>query len=261
MFPKRSLALVALLCGLLWAAPASAGPGHHGGSRGDDSYRGGGGDVPSRVASRIRRAERALERAEDKADDGDATGAASALSSSRKNLTSALKSAKRRVVAGNETGPGAIGAVVDAQHDAVETTAALFDGADGALVDAIAQTLKSALDGRDEAVAAIAALPAADQGDYDWVLEQIDEDAGDEIDAIDEALADDTLTADARTALESAKTQIEATRTAARALIPAAGAESTGAAGDDEECDREGGREGGRRDGGRFGGRQGGPAV
>ena len=263
MFPKRTLVLIALACGLIWAAPASAGPGHHGGSRGDGGYRdGAGGDVPSRVASRIRRAERALERAEDKADDGDASGAASALGSARKNLASALKSAERRVAAGNETGPDAIGAVVDAQHDAIDSTVNLFDGADGALVDALAQTLKSSLDGRDEAIAAIAALPAGDQADYEYVLEQIDEDVGDELDAIDEALADDTLTDDAKAALGQAKTQLEATRTAARALIPAdSGSGANTAADDTGECDHRGGREGGRRDGGQFGGPEEGPEV
>jgi hypothetical protein len=250
MFPKKTLVLIALACGLVWAAPATAGPGHHRGERGDAR----GGDVPSRVASRLARAERALERAEDKVDDGDATGAASSLRSVRKNLAAGLKSAKRRVAAGADNGPESIGAVFRAQHQTIETTAALFDGADGDVVDALGDALKASLDGRDEGVASIAALSEDQREDYARVLEQVDEDIGDEIDQIDEALADDTLTADGRAALEQAKTQLEATRTAVRALLPADSTEAgaTGfAAGDDEECDErrgEGGRRGGPRE-------------
>jgi hypothetical protein len=259
MLPKKSLALLALTCGLIWAAPATAGPGHRGGDRWDGR---GGGDVPSRVSSRLARAERALERAEDKVDDGDAAGAAASLRSVRKNLAAALKSANRRVAAGADNGPDAIGAVFDAQHNTVETTAALFDGADGDVVDALADALKASLDGRDEGVAQVAALSADQREDYESVLEQVDEDIGDEIEQIDEALADDTLTDEARAALEQAKTQLEATRTSVRALLPAGSTEegTTGvAAGDDEECDERRG-EGGRR-GGRRGGPQEGQAV
>ena len=180
------------------------------------------------VADRVARAERSLQRAQDKADDGDTAGAASALSSVRKNLASALKSAKKRVVAGNDTGPDAIGAVTGAQHDVIVGTAGLFDGqTDGSLVQSIADTLKAALDGRDEAIAAIAALPAADQSNYEYVLEQIDSDIADDIDAVDSALSDDTLTPEATAALNDAKAQLTASQTSVQALSASTSAAST----------------------------------
>ena len=239
---QKIVVLAVLVCGLVWAAPAAANGGHHG-RDGRSAERGDrGGNVPSRVADRVRRAERALERAEERADDGETAGAVSSLASARRNLAAALRSAKRRVTAGNETGPAAIRAVVRAQHHAVESTAGLFDGAEGELVDALEQTLDAAIAGRDEAIAAIAALPEDDRDDYAFVVRSIDEDAGDEIEAIDEALEDDTLTPAARQALTEARAALEAGRTSAQPLVSAAQDDGATADVDDDGSARRGGR-------------------
>jgi len=246
MYPKRSLALLALMCGLIWAAPATAGHGHRAQGH-PDLEAGGEGDVPSRIAKRLARAERALGRAEDKVDDEDATGAAKTLRSVRKNLGAALKSARRRVTSGNEYGPDSIGAVFDTQHEVIETTSGLFDGADGEIVDSISDALNAGIEGRDSGIAAIAALSEDDRADYDWVLESVLDDVTSEIEAIDEALADDTLTDEGRAALEQAKTKLEATKTTVEALVPDAEAGDV-ADEDGRDCPRgeRGGRRGGR---------------
>ena len=96
----RSTLLAALAVGLVSAAPAAAGPGHHDGDRAS-SFDGASApdrsDVPSRVANRVKRAKRALNRAEDQADDGNTAAAASALGAAKRNLAAAKRSANRRV--------------------------------------------------------------------------------------------------------------------------------------------------------------------
>lgn len=225
----KKTSAAALASTLVLAMPAAAlagggGPGHGGqgaGARGADR------DVPSRIASKLRAAERALDRAEERADDGNAAGAVSQLGSVRKNLASGTKSALKRVVAGNETGIPSSGAVASTDHRVVAGTVALLDGAGDEVVAGSSSTLDAALDGRDSVVAAITAL--ADRSDYEGVLEDVADDAADEAETIGEALSDDTLTDDAKAALNAALTQVQATAAAASA---AAGTSPEDAAGD-----------------------------
>jgi hypothetical protein len=214
MHLKRTIGLIALSVGLVAASPAGAQPGHH---RGHNASAGGG-DVPSRVAKRVKRAERALDRASGYADDGNDTAAASSLGGVRKNLAAALKAANKRVAAAADNGPGAAGAVARAQHDVITEVSGLFDGAD-ALVGDLNTTLNAGIDGRDSLVAAIAALPTADQQNYVDVLSRIDNDVTDEIDGIDGALADDTLTTEAKDDLTAARAKLVATQTAVQGLL------------------------------------------
>ena len=215
MHLKRTIALMALSVGLVAAGPAAAQPGGHHHGQGASA---GGGDVPSRVAKRVKRAERALDRASANADDGNDAAAASALNAVDKNLGAALKAAKRRVTASADNGPDAAGAVAGAQHDVITEVSGLFDGAD-ALVGDLNDSLNAAIDGRDDLIATIAALSADDQQDYVDVLQQIDSDVSDEIDGIDEALSDDTLTADAQSDLTAARDKLTATQTAVEGLL------------------------------------------
>ena len=211
-------------------------------------------DVPSRVASRLKRASRALDRAEERVDDGETAGAISSLSAVRKNLASAQKSGNRRIGSNADNGPAAAWALTSAQHKIVDATAALFDGVtEAGLVSAIEETLDAALNGRDATVDAIGALPASDQARYEGVLERIDAAVDDEVEAIDEALADDTLTPEATAALNDAKTQAQATQTEVRAMLTAIGASSANAQVADQDGEGERrrdcpeGREGARR--------------
>src|SRR3954447_5819971 len=216
MHLKRTIGLTALSLRLVAAGPAAAQPGaHHG--HGAQAGRGGG-DVPSRVAKRVKRAERALARASGYADDGNDAAAASSLGGVRKNLAAASKAAGKRVAAAADNGPDAAGAVSGAQHDAITEVSGLFDGA-GALVGDLDTTLNAAIDGRDSLVATIGALSTADQQDYVDVLQRIDSDVSDEIDGIDEALSDDTLTNDAKDDLTAARAKLVATQTAVQGLL------------------------------------------
>ena len=218
MHLKRTIGLMALSLGLVAAGPAGAQPGgHHGHGHGANAGRGGG-DVPSRVAKRVKRAEKALDRASGYADDGNDTAAVSSLGGVRRNLAAAVKSAGKRVAAAADNGPDAAGAVARAQHEVIGEVSGLFDGAD-ALVGPLDTTLNAAIDGRDSLVAAIGALPADDQQDYAGVLDRIDSDVTEEIDGIDEALSDDTLSGEARDDLTAARAKLEATQTAVRALL------------------------------------------
>jgi hypothetical protein len=247
MLHRKTLTLVVLVASFALLAPSAfARPGHHGPSA--NGERAGNAsfdrrDVPSRVSSRLKRAARSLDRAEERVDDGETAGAISSLSSVRKNLASAQKSGNKRVSSNADNGPAAAWALTNAQHKVVDATAALFDGVtDPALAGAIEETLDAALTGRDATVDAIAALPVADQEDYYAVLEGVDEDVDDEVEAIDEALSDDTLTSEATAALSDAKTQAQATQTKVKALLAALDANTTTTsqvAGDDEAGRRD----------------------
>ena len=237
---RRTLTAALLGASLVAAAPtaATAGPGHHGGRGGDRAGQSfDRSEVPSRVASRLKRANRALDRASDAVDDGNATGAASALKSVRTNLSAALKAAKRR--ASSDNGPDSFYAVASAQHRVIDEVVSLYDGADDATVAALTDTLNAAIDGRDDLIATI---PSGSQGDYAFVAEAIDEDVTGEIEAIDEALSDDTLSADAQSALTAARAKLVATQSAVQPLVAgssqtAAGDDESGAA-RDEDCPR-----------------------
>jgi hypothetical protein len=212
MYRRLVMTFAVVVASLALLAPSALARGGHGGP-GDREARADGfdrSDVPSRVSSRLKRASRALDKAEERVDDGETAGAISSLSAVRKNLASAQKSGSKRISSNSDDGPAAAWALTNAQHKIVDATAALFDGVtDAALVDAIEETLDAALTGRDGTVDAIGALPIDD-----------------EVEAIDEALADDTLTADATTALTEAKAQARATQTEVRALLTAIGSSS-----------------------------------
>jgi hypothetical protein len=242
MFRRLIMTFAVLVASLALLAPSALARGGHGGP-GEREARAGGfarGDVPSRVSSRLKRAARALDRAEERVDDGETAAAISSLSAVRKNLASAQKSGNKRVSSNADDGPAAAWALTGAQHKVVDAAAALFDGVtEATLVDAIEETLDAALSGRDGTVDAIGALPAADQEDYESVLERIDAAIDHEVEAIDEALADDTLTADATAALNDAKTQAQATQTKVRALLAATGPSATAAQVADEREDGE----------------------
>ena len=236
----KALTLAVVVASLALLAPsASLARGGHHGPRGDDrDARAAFGreDVPSRVSSRLKRASRSLDRAEERVDDGETAGAIASLSSVRKNLASAQKAGNKRIAANAESGPASAWALTNAQHKIVDATAALFDGVtDPGLVSAIEETLDAALSGRDATIDAIAALPAADQEDYHGVLERVDAAIDDEVEAIDEALADDTLTPEAPAALNDAKTQAQATQTEVQALLTALGSTSASQVADDGE--------------------------
>jgi hypothetical protein len=224
--------LPALAVSAVAALPAPAMARGGGGERAEGGRDG---NVPSRVADRLRRAAKAIDRAEERADDGQTDGAITALSSARKSLASALKSAQRRV--STESGPAAIGAVVRAHHRTVATTVNMLDGTTGPLDDAIAQTLKAALDGRDSAIASVVALE--DGSDYSHVMGRVVDATGDEGEAISEALGDDELSAVSKSALESAATQVKATGAAAQAEAGTDSGDDAGFAGDSAE-DRDG---------------------
>jgi hypothetical protein len=242
MHLKRTIGLMALSVGLVAAGPAGAQPGGHPG-HGHGAHAGG--DVPSRVANRVKRAERALDRASGYADDGNDTAAASSLGGVRKNLAAASKAAGKRVAAAADNGPDAAGAVAGAQHDVITEVSGLFDGAD-ALVGDLDTTLNAAIDGRDSLVAAIGGLSADDQQDYVGVLERIDSDVTDEIDGIDEALSDDTLTVAAKDDLTAARAKLVATQAAVQGLL--SGLDTSADSADSSRCDC-GGRRGDSQDG------------
>jgi len=249
---RRTLTAALLGASLVAAAPAvaSAGPGHHGrggdqaGARFDRS------DVPSRVSSRLKRAERALDRASDAVDDGNATTAASSLKGVRSNLAAALKAAKKRAAADN--GPDSFYAVASTQHHVIDEVASLYDGADDTTVAALTETLNAAIDGRDDLIAAI---PAGSQSDYGFVYDAINDDVADEIESIDDALSDDTLTDTAKSDLTAARAKLVATQAVVQPL--AAGTAQTaaddGSSADDArdgDCPRgERGQRGGSRNG------------
>lgn len=205
---KAGATALAATLALSLPATALAERGHRG-ERGDRA-------VPSRVATKLRAADRALERAQERAEDGESAGAATALASVRKNLASALKSAQRRITAsGGRAGTASAKAVSGTDHKVVGGTAAMFDGADGTVTDAAALTLDAAIDNRDAIIAAINALDAETQERYERILEKIVSGVDDEIEAITEALEDDTLTDEGRAALQAALTKLAATKAAA----------------------------------------------
>src|SRR4051812_19645376 len=230
----RTIALVAVAAGLVSAAPALA----HGGSGGRGHGAQARYNVPSRVANRVKRAEKALDRAAAYADDGNDTSALSALGAVRKNMSAALKAAKKRVAASASNGPDSAASVASAQHDVISQTTDLFDGASDALVDGLNTTLNGSIDGRDELIAAIAAL--SDHSDYADVLDQIDSDVTDEIDSIDSALADDTLTQTAQDDLNAAKAKLQATQTTVEGLGGSASASNTAASDDTSDGSESG---------------------
>src|SRR3954453_2549515 len=237
MHLKRTIALLALAVGLVAGGPAAAQSGGHRAHARSD--------VPSRVANRVKRAEKGLDRATGYAEDGNDSSAVTALGSVSKNLAAAEKSAKRRVAAGTDNRPDAAYALAGAQHDVIGETSSLFDGAGATLVSSLNDTLNSAIDGRDDLIAAIGALSTSDQAAYADVLDGIDGDVTDEIDAIDEALADDTLTDAAKADLAAAKTKLQATQTTVQGLGASSTQSTASATSDGSGCDGDHGGQAG----------------
>jgi hypothetical protein len=220
-FTGRIGALAAVLA-LALAAPAAAQSGTSGsqstGSSGTGTATAPTGSVPSRVESRLARADRSLQRAEDAIDDGDNAKGVTALKSVQRNLSAAERAAKRYATGTN--GPAAFAAVEDATHSAVGDLVDLFDGVtDSDTVNQIGATLKSALDGRDDLVAALGALSADQKAGYGSVAGSISSDVADEIAGVQDALANDALKdPEAKDALNAALTQLQASASAASAL-------------------------------------------
>jgi hypothetical protein len=253
---RRTLTAALLGASLVAAVPAAAtaGPGHHGRGGDRDGASFDRSEVPSRVASRLKRAERALDRATDAVDDGNATGAASALKGVRSNLAAAEKAAKKRVT--KDDGADSFYVVARTENTVIEEVVSLYDGADDATVAALTETLNAAIDGRD---ALIAAIPGDSQSDYSFVYERINDDVADEIEAIDEALSDDTLTDAAKADLSAARAKLVATQSVVQPLATSsaqtvADEDGSSAGARDEDCPR--GERGGR---GPRGGSQEGP--
>ena len=244
---RRTLTAALLGASLVAAAPAvaSAGPGHHGRGGDNAGARSDRSDVPSRVSSRLKRAERALDRASDAVDDGNATAAASALKGVRSNLAAALKAAKKR--AATDNGPDSFYAVASTQHNVIDEVASLYDGADDATVAALTETLNAAIDGRDDLIATI---PAGSQSDYSFVYDAINDDVASEIESIDEALSDDTLTDTAKSDLTAARAKLVATQ---GVVQPLAASTSQTAANDDSSSADDGNCPRGQRGGSRNG--------
>jgi hypothetical protein len=178
----------------------------------------------SRIDVKLRAAGRALDRAS-ASDDSAAT--VSALATVRRNLAAASKTALRKPTSETFEQLAAV------EDDIVGGTVALYDGQTGDTVTALSTTLKNALDARDALVTAVNAL--TDKTDYAGVLDAIHEDATDEAADIADTVTDDELTAEAKTALDAATTQLTATAAAAPAATdgddsdyPGAGTDADG---------------------------------
>lgn len=228
-----------LAAALAMAAPAAA---HHRG--GDDGMKAGG-KAPSRVVSKARSALKAIDRADERLNDNETAKAVSQLAAARRSLASAQKTTIRKLSADN--GPAAASVLFAAQGKAASELSGLFDEQTGEAVDALAQTLGYVVDQRDALVAAISALDDTAEAKYAGVMSRAANGIGDEIGDYDDALADDTLTDAAKTAITNAKTKATATKAALEARATALGSSSSNGS-DDRPC--PGGR-GGRGD--RFG--------
>lgn len=235
-----ALALAVALCA---AAPAAAQ--NHAGPPGGGAVRGS--VAPVRVTQQARLAVRAVDRAGERIDDGETAKAVSQLASARRHLASAQKSALKRL--STDAAPASVSVVLDAEASVATQAAGLFDGQDGATVDAIAQTLDAALDARDATIAAVTALDDTAEADYADAYGQAADAIADEISAYDDALSDDTLTDAAKAALTSAKTKATATKAALDARVTALGSASD-SAGPAGPGDCPPGRHGGAPEGG-----------
>lgn len=233
-----------LMAALAVAAPASA---HHRGGDGPQAS----GQASARVVQKARHALKAIDRADERLNDNETAKAASQLAGARRALASAQKTTIRKL--GTDNGPANAGVLFAAQGEAASDLAGLFDEQTGEAVDALAQTLGSVVDQRDALVAAITALDDTAEAGYAGVLGRAASGIGDEIDAYDDALSDDTLTDAAKAAITSAKTKATATKAALEARVTALTASTTTGSGDGQGDGPCHGDRGGRG-GGRFGG-------
>jgi hypothetical protein len=179
--------------------------------------------VPSRVQTKLDRASAAVGRASSAIDDGDNAKGIAALKAIDRNLVGAANAAKKHVADSN--GPDSFGAVEDGTHEAVGEIAGLFDGVtDTDTVNQLGTTLKDALTARDGLVSAIGGLSADQRSGYADVLNAMNSNVADEIDAVQQALSDDTLKdPEAKDALNAALTQLKATASAVQSLLSGLG--------------------------------------
>jgi hypothetical protein len=175
--------------------------------------------LPSRVAAAIRRTETALANAEEHVDEADYTKAIVSLRAVRQNLVRADTAAKRQMNAipadpNAETtpGPDSAIAVLTLDQEAAVTIAGLFNGNTGALVTALASTISTAQLTRDRLLNTIIGLdPEGAGADYaDGMADTLDG-YTDEVANLNEALADDSLSAGSAGALRGALARANAT--------------------------------------------------
>ncbi len=185
--------------------------------------------VPSRVQTKLDRASAAVGRASSAIDDGDDAKGIAALKAVDRNLVGATNAAKKHV--GDSNGPDSFGAVEDGVHEAVGEIAGLFDGVtDTDTVNQLGTTLKDALTARDGLVSAIGGLSADQRSGYADALGAMNSDVADEIDAVQQALSDDTLKdPEAKDALNAALTQLQATASAVQTLLSGLGTSTSSA--------------------------------
>jgi hypothetical protein len=214
--PLRRTLSLALVVGLIAAAPAAAGS-----DPGPPVY-------PGLVNTRLVRTQKALDRAIDNADDGNLDKAVSALYTTRLQLKLAWRAARHKIEHSPATPPpGArlkrrripvrklavasavadqyttAGGVLDMQHTVAQVAIGMIDSAHGKLRDGLSRTIFTALDQRDAAVTYIHSIdtppPPGDGllarasgapvgGTWATVMPPIADEVGDEIDQIDGAL-------------------------------------------------------------------------
>lgn len=205
MLPRAILLPLAVAAGLLAAAPAGASPR----TAGPIAHAAGGDAapvIPAIVRTRVKRAERALDRLSDYVDEGDAGHTARTGKVIRRQVSSAWRGAKYYIrhapppadearVAGDGGGapvmadaPTAALAVFQLQDDVVSGVVELTDGARGAVLSAMSDTLFFVLDRRDAAIEDVRALaPPAAQEDA-LVLVRARASGDEEGDAFDTAM-------------------------------------------------------------------------
>ena len=177
---RRTVPL-ALMVGLIAAAPATAARGPVARAAGSDA---GPPVYPGLVNTRLVRTQKALDRAVDNADDGNIDKAVSALYTTRLQLKLAWRAAKHKIEHSPATPPAGdglrrripvrtahkasrrrraaasavadqyttAGGVLDMQHTVAQTAIGMIDTAHGRLRDGLSRTIFTALDQRDGAV-------------------------------------------------------------------------------------------------------------
>ena len=175
--------------------------------------------LPSRVAAAIRRTENSLAKAEEHVDEAEYAKAIISLRAVRKGLARADKAARRQMnavpadpEAETTPGPDAVIAVLSVHQEVIVVVAGLFAGNSGTLVGALSTTLSTAQITRDTLLAEVLALypEGAGVGYADGMADTLDGYA-DEVANLTEALADDSLSAGSKSALNPALARSKAT--------------------------------------------------
>jgi hypothetical protein len=175
--------------------------------------------LPSRVAAAIRRTENSLAKAEEHVDEAEYAKAIISLRAVRKGLARADKAARRQMnavpadpEAETTPGPDAVIAVLSLHQEVIVGVAGLFAGNSGTLVGALSTTLSTAQTTRDKLLDEVLALDpeGAGVGYADGMADTLDGYA-DEVANLSEALADDSLSAGSKSALNPALARSTAT--------------------------------------------------